>query len=81
MFEEEIFPVQFEETILHMIFKGKGQRELLSNNRFIHCKACFARIVEGLVVADGLKGPLLSGSLPSKNCQNFSNTDGGIGQF
>ena len=62
MFEEETFPIQFAETILHMIYKGKGQRELLSNNRFVHCKPWFARVVEGLVVGDGLKESLVSKS-------------------
>ena len=45
-----------------MIYKGKGKREELSNNRFIHCKDWLARAAEGLVVTDGLKSFLLAGS-------------------
>ena len=62
MFHEEIFPNEFQKTILHMIFKGKGRREILSDNRFIHSYSWFSRTVEGLVISDGLKGPLVSGS-------------------
>lgn len=62
MFSNEMFPNEFQNTILHMIFKGKGRRENLSDNRFIHCKDWFARVAEGLVVEDGLKKPLISGS-------------------
>lgn len=46
-----------------MIFKGgKGRREILSDNRFIHSKERFARAAEGMVIEDGLKAPLLDGS-------------------
>ena len=62
MFLEEKFPIQFQKTDLHMIYKGKGRKEDLSNNRFIHCKDWLARAAEGLVVADGLKPFLLAGS-------------------
>ena len=63
MFENEEFPKDFQETTLHMIFKGgKSSRSVLSGNRFIHSKAFFARAAEGLVVEDGLKAPLLAGS-------------------
>ena len=62
MFREEKFPMSFNETILHMIFKGKGSREVLGNNRFIHCKPWFPRTAEALIVEDGMKGPLVSGS-------------------
>ena len=56
MIEEEQFPVCFKETTLHMIFKGgKGKRHNLSANRFIHSKFWFPRLVEGLVVLEGLK--------------------------
>ena len=37
MLNEEKFPNQLHDTMLHMIYKGKGAREVLSNNRFIHC--------------------------------------------
>ena len=37
LIEKEEFPKCFKETTLHMIFKGgKGKREKLSHNRFIH---------------------------------------------
>ena len=62
MFEKEEFPDQIHETTLHMIYKGKGKREVLSNSRFIHCKDWLARAAEGLVVKDGLKPCLLAGS-------------------
>ena len=62
MFEEEKFPRKFQNTILHMIYKGVGRKSVLSQNRFIHCKDVWARCAEGLVVEDGLKTPLLEGS-------------------
>jgi hypothetical protein len=64
MIELEIFPSNFQQTTLHMIFKGglKNRRELLPDNRFIHSKLFFPRITEALIVEDGLKGPLLEGS-------------------
>ena len=52
MFQEEKFPNKFEETVLHMIYKGKGSREILSNSRFIHCKEWLARTAEGLIVEE-----------------------------
>ena len=45
-----------------MIYKGKGRKENLSDNRFIHCKEWLPRAAEGLVVQDGLKRCLLAGS-------------------
>ena len=45
-----------------MIYKGRGRRENLSDNRFIHCKSWLPRVVEGLVVEDGLKEALIAGS-------------------
>ena len=64
MFEEEKFPEEFQLTTLHMIFKGgiKGRKEILSDSRFIHCKDFWARTAEGLIVEDGLKGPLIDKS-------------------
>ena len=62
MFKEENFPLQFKDTVLHMIYKGKGRRETLSNNRFIHCKNWFARCAEAMVVEEGLKDPLIDNS-------------------
>ena len=37
LIEEEKFPPSFKETMLHQIFKGgKGRREVLCDNRFVH---------------------------------------------
>jgi hypothetical protein len=62
MIAEEKFPESFRETTLHMIYKGKGRREVLSDNRFIHSKTWLPRTVEGCVVEQGMKGPLVEGS-------------------
>ena len=63
MFEEEEFPMEFQNTTLHMVFKGeKGRKEILSDSRFIHCKEFWARTAEGLLVEDGLRGPLIEKS-------------------
>ena len=42
--------------------RGAGRREILSDNRFIHCKPWFPRLVEGLVVEGGLRSALLDRS-------------------
>ena len=64
MKEKEEFPQSFQETTLHMIFKGgkKGKRENLSDNRFIHSKTWWPRTVEGLTVVGAIKEPLISKS-------------------
>ena len=62
MIKEEVFPNSFKQTILHMIYKGKGRKESLPNNRFIHSKTWLPRVVEGLVVQGGLREPLLERS-------------------
>ena len=63
MFDEEIFPKEFQETTLYMLFKGgKGQKNILENNRFIHCKEWWPRVAEGLILEDGLKDPLIAQS-------------------
>ena len=38
MLDEEEFPRVFDNTTLYQIYKGKGKREVLSNNRYIHSK-------------------------------------------
>ena len=63
MLEEEEFPSSFDDTTLHQIYKGKGKKEILSNNRYIHCKEWLPRIAEGLVV-DCMKDAILKGSSP-----------------
>ena len=60
MFRDEIFPTEFQETTLHMILKnGKKRKEILTQNRFVHCKECRARFTEGFVGEGGLRNPLL----------------------
>ena len=57
---QEKFP---EHTTLNMIFKnGKGRKEILSENCFIHCKDFWAGTPEGLIVEDGLRRPLIENS-------------------
>ena len=61
--EKEQFPDSFKDTTLHMIFKGgKGNRAVLSDNRFIHSKSWLPRLAEAMVVEEGLKGPLVAES-------------------
>ena len=63
MFEEDKFPESFQNTTLHMIYKGrKGRHEWLPCNRFIHSKSWLPRIAEALIVREGLKQPLIDGS-------------------
>ena len=50
MISEEKFPVSFDRTTLHQIYKGKGLREVLSNSRFIHSKEWLPRTCDFLVV-------------------------------
>ena len=63
MIEKEVFPDNFKDTTLHMIFKGgNGRRHNLDDNRFINSKLWWPRLVEGLTVEEGLKQPLIEGS-------------------
>ena len=62
MIKKEEISSEFRKTTLHMIYKGKGKREDLSKNRFIHSKSWFPRLVEGLVVEGALKKPLVEKS-------------------
>ena len=62
MFSNECFPSSFKETTLHMIFKGKGNKEEFSNNRFVHCKSWLPRLAEALIVEGEMKAPLLKNS-------------------
>ena len=61
MIEEEEFPDSLMLTILHMIWKGKGPREMLGNNRFIHTKDYLPRTCEALVVSK-MKNDILKAS-------------------
>ena len=38
MLEDEIFPANFDNTFLHQIWKQKGEKSVLKNNRYIHSK-------------------------------------------
>ena len=59
MIERETIPRSFQETTLHIIFKGgSGRRQILSDNRFVHSKPWYHLTVEGLLVVEGLKEPL-----------------------
>ena len=61
--QKEEFPDCFRETTLQMSFKRKKKkREKLSDSRFTHSKFLFLRLVEGLIVGEGLKKPQLIGS-------------------
>ena len=63
MIEEETFPKSFQETTLHMIFKGgKGRRENLTENRFIHSISWLQRTAKAMLVEEGLKESLVEGS-------------------
>ena len=53
MILEEEFPC-FDEFPLHQIYKGKGKKDELSNNSYIHSKEWLSRLTEGLVV-DNMK--------------------------
>ena len=66
MIQEEIYPDYFQQTTLHMIFKGGiGKNEELASNRFIYSKSWLPRLAEGLLVEAGLKAscwPTLAGT-------------------
>ena len=49
---EEITPDSWENTVLVQIYKGKGLRELLENNRFIHSKVWRPKLYEAMIVAN-----------------------------
>ena len=63
MISKEQFPNEFNMTTLHMIFKGgKGKKEILSDNRFIHSKTWMPRLAEALIVEEGMKESLVEKS-------------------
>ena len=41
---------------------GKGKKEILSDNRFIHSKTWMPRLAEALIVEEGMKRPLVEKS-------------------
>ena len=62
MFQVEQFPEAFKDTVLHMIYKGKGKKEELPNNRFIHCKSWLPRVAEACLVEGGMKQAMVEES-------------------
>ena len=60
MFSEEVFPDSYKDTIHKMVYKGKGTKDKLPNNRFVHCKLWQPRLAEALLVVGGMKEPLVS---------------------
>ena len=63
MIKEETFPEEFQETVLQIIWKGKGPSEVLKNSRFIHLKSFMPRTCEALVV-QRMKPAILAASSP-----------------
>ena len=61
MIEQETFPERFEETVLQQIYKGKGSRLELGNNRYIHLKDWLPRTCDALIV-DKMKPDILESS-------------------
>ena len=56
--DKEDIPDSFRTTTLHMIWKRKGPIDILKNNRFLHMKDVYARIVDSLIVQQ-MKQPLI----------------------
>ena len=50
IWNSENIPEQFDLTTIIQLWKGKGRRESLLSQRFIHSKPWFPRLFEGLVV-------------------------------
>lgn len=48
--DSEEIPECFRKTILYMIWKRKGQLNVLKNNRFLHMKEVLAQVVDSIVV-------------------------------
>ena len=63
MLMDEEFPVVFDNTTLFQIYKGKGKREILANNRYIHSKDWLPRLAEGMAVEE-MRNVILDGSSP-----------------
>ena len=59
--DSEEIPESFKRTILYMLWKMKGQPNVLKQNRFLHMKQVLVRTVDSLVVAK-MKEPLVSSS-------------------
>ena len=64
MIENESFPTSFNKTILNQIWKQKGDKSILKNNRYIHWKDWLPRLGESMVVVGGMKEKILASSTP-----------------
>ena len=51
IWDSENIPEGWESTLLIMLYKGRGLRESMDNNRFIHSKEWLPRLFEDLVVS------------------------------
>ena len=51
IWDSEIIPKGWESTLLIMLYKGRGLKESMDNNRFIQSKDWFPRLFEDLVVS------------------------------
>ena len=51
IWETENIPVGWEYTLLIMLYKGVGLKEIMDNNRFIHSKNWMPRLFEDIVVS------------------------------
>ena len=58
--DNEEIPDNFRKTILYMIWKRKGQMNILKHNRFLHMKQVLARTVDSMVV-NKMKPAIISG--------------------
>ena len=65
MFQAKQFPEAFKDTILHMIYKGKGKKEELPNNRLIHCKSWLPHVAEASLVEGRIKQAMVEQSSSS----------------
>ena len=50
LIKTETFPDDFRKTVLHMIWKGKGEAAVLKNSRFVHMKTFLPRACEAVLV-------------------------------
>ena len=50
VWEDEVAPADWECTTLVQIFKGKGLKEILENNRYVHTKSWMPKLFESILV-------------------------------
>ena len=51
IWDKEDMPKEWEYTLLIMLYKGKGLREVVDNNRLIHSKVWLPRLLEDMAVS------------------------------